>query len=1018
MRGICRAMMIAAFLTLLTGAFPGKALAAAPAGAPVVVYPEGACARVTLAAREVRRYAYLRTGVLLPLEAAGSLPVGKPFIAVGVLDAALLRGVVPNATLSSRHAYLLKSVVREGREGLVIAGADPAGTLYGAYRFAEHLGVRFYLHGDTIPDGLTSLELKGYDETHAPLFELRGIQPFHDFPEGPDWWNVGDYKAILAQLPKMGMNFFGLHTYPEGGVGPEPTVWIGAAEDIGPDGRVLFSSQARHFTTHNGNWGYDFMDTGDYTCGAGQMYDRDDYGAEYTRGMSPWPETPEDRNELFNRMGALLQEAFSFAHRLDIRTCVGTETPLIIPEMVRKRLEARGKDPKDPAVVQQVYEGLFRRIMQAYPLDFYWFWTPEGWTWSGTTQEQIDTTLADLRAAIAAAEAVEAPFALATCGWVLGPPQDPALFDRVLPKTMAVSCINRSVGFDPVEPGFAHVEGRPQWAIPWLEDDPAMIIPQLWAGRMRRDAADALKYGCTGLMGIHWRTRILGPNVSALAQAAWDQSRWGTVKAEPAPADLPEGPEGGNVAHFGSPMDGTEQDTLYQSVRYNMKAYRLAVPNGTYRVTLQFVEPHYGQANKRVFGVAVQENTVVDSLDVFATAGKNRAVDQRFDGIRVTDGVLVIDFRYQVEFPCIAAIAVKGTAEAANQSDARPFSRKINCGGEAYQDYEADLPPTGPGGAPRDLPVDDFYLDWAQSQFGAEAASSIAALFVALDGDPKEPKVGGRKAALPRPADWVDGPGGIRPSTRRWARVQAEYAFVEAMEGLRLQVRGAGNLERFDYWLNTFRYLRALDRLTCTWTRFNKAFAKVKQETDTEKRVELAREQVLPIRRKMVLEADEVTRYLLATVSTTGGMGNMTNWQQHGMAAAIHKPGQELAGLLGEALSPDALPSVAYRGAPRLFLPTVRGCLVSGERLELRAIVLGSAPREVAVYWRHLGDEELIKTPLVHVSRGVYAVTLPAAATEGDLEYHVRADTGSGAPLYFPATAPERNQTVVIMPGL
>ena len=59
-----------------------------------------------------------------------------------------------------------------------------------------------------------------------------------------------------------------------------------------------------------------------------------------------------------------------------------------------------------------------------------------------------------------------------------------------------------------------------------MEDDPGLTMPQLWAGRMRRDAADSLAYGCTGLMGIHWRTRILGPNVSALAQAAWDQRGW------------------------------------------------------------------------------------------------------------------------------------------------------------------------------------------------------------------------------------------------------------------------------------------------------------------------------------------------------------------------------------------------------------------------------------------------------------------------------------------------------------
>ena len=37
---------------------------------------------------------------------------------------------------------------------------------------------------------------------------------------------------------------------------------------------------------------------------------------------------------------------------------------------------------------------------------------------------------------------------LATCGWVLGPPQQPALFDRILPKEMPMSCISRQVGQD------------------------------------------------------------------------------------------------------------------------------------------------------------------------------------------------------------------------------------------------------------------------------------------------------------------------------------------------------------------------------------------------------------------------------------------------------------------------------------------------------------------------------------------------------------------------------------------
>ena len=44
-----------------------------------------------------------------------------------------------------------------------------------------------------------------------------------------------------------------------------------------------------------------------------------------------------------------------------------------------------------------------------------------------------------------------------------------------------MSCINRTVGNTPVEPGFAKVQGRPKWAIPWMEDDPGLTMPQLWA---------------------------------------------------------------------------------------------------------------------------------------------------------------------------------------------------------------------------------------------------------------------------------------------------------------------------------------------------------------------------------------------------------------------------------------------------------------------------------------------------------------------------------------------------------
>ena len=62
--------------------------------------------------------------------------------------------------------------------------------------------------------------------------------------------------------------------------------------------------------------------------GAAELFDRDDYGADYMRGTYPWRQmSPEQCNALFERMGELLGDVFTFAHRLGVKTCIGTETP-------------------------------------------------------------------------------------------------------------------------------------------------------------------------------------------------------------------------------------------------------------------------------------------------------------------------------------------------------------------------------------------------------------------------------------------------------------------------------------------------------------------------------------------------------------------------------------------------------------------------------------------------------------------------------------------------------------------
>lgn len=965
-------------------AAPTGTVTVAPAASPVETY----------AAREVRRYLFLRTGELWPLHprvTSGARVERGASVVVCRRDHLTALRVPADAALRRRIAalrpegYVLQTLGPAPRALTLVCGADDAGTLYGAYRLAERLGTRFHLHGDTVPDEPLRGPLPRVSETGAPLFATRGIQPFHDFPEGPDWWNLEEYRAVIAQLPKLRMNFIGLHTYPEPIA--EPTVWIGAREDADARGRVRFAYPSSYQNTARGDWGYAARPTSGFRFGAASLFDRDAYGADVMRGLAPRPRTPGDCDLLFDRTADLLRGAFSLARALGVQTCVGTETPLTVPATVRERMRAAGVDPTSHAARRALYRGIFARALAAYPVDYYWLWTPEGWTWSGASDEQVKATVDDLRAAREALEDLGAPFGLATCGWVLGPPGDRSLFDRILPKSVPISCINRQVGMTPVDSAFAEVRGRPKWAIPWLEDDPALSAPQLWAGRMRRDAFDARRYGCTGLMGIHWRTRVLGPNVAALASAAWEQGNWARA-AEPR-----DGPVGGATATYGDArIADTDDDPLYRSVRYDMTAYHFRVPDGTYHVTLKFCEPHYDRAGARVFDVKLEGRTVIRDLDIFARVGKDRALDFDFPAVAVRDGRLDVDFVHRVEFPCIAAIAVDGAG----------VRLRVNCGGPKYRDWSAD-PPT----APRDLPVSDFYLDWATHTFGPEVGRRAGAILAAIDGK------------LPRPAEWTDGPGGLRPDPRPWPQVAPDYAFVDRFAALAPRVRGAGSRARYDYWRHTWEYMRAMARTRCAWGAYEGAVAAVRAMPDGDARRAAARERALPARAALVEEVRRVYEHLLETVSTTGELGTVANWEQHILPAMLDRPGEELAGWLGTPLPPEASAGTAYRGPLRIVVPAARTCVAPGERARLRVLVLASAPlKDAALMWRRMGTAAWRRVPLAHEARGCYAVSLPAIpAGAAGIEYQVRVAT-DGEAARWPATAPARGHTVILSPPL
>jgi hypothetical protein len=397
------------------------------------------------------------------------------------------------------------------------------------------------------------------------------------------------------------------------------------------------------------------------------------------------------------------------------------------------------------------------------------------------------------------------PFGLAISGWVLGPPNDRTLFDKELSKDIIVSSINRNLGYDPVDFNFTKVSDREKWAIPWLEDDPALMNAQLWAGRVRRDAADALAYGCSALIGLHWRTATIAPSIASLAQSAWEQP-WNRESGIPYAA-----PE-----RIIPAVEGTEEDSLYGTVAYNPANYDFPDPGAEgARVILKFCETEFSRPGARVFNVRINGAVVARNVDVYKAAGKNKPYDLEFETVAAAheksgpDGI-VVAFNAEKGTPMVSAIIVKAAS----------YEKRINCGGGAYHDYDQDIinpfNPRHPAYGHRheeykpghkafsgDVPVLDFYREWCSIRFGEKAAEPAARLFSSIDGD------------MPRASEWRNGPGDIRVDRTPWAEVSRRWSFVDDFRKLGPRVEGPGNRARFDYWREVFEYARDFAHFGC-----------------------------------------------------------------------------------------------------------------------------------------------------------------------------------------------------------
>jgi len=117
------------------------------------------------------------------------------------------------------------------------------------------------------------------------------------------------------------------------------------------------------------------------------------------------------------------------------------------------------------------------------------------------------------------------------------------------------------------------------------------------------------------------------------------------------------------AASTGNAIAGTTDDTLYQSYNLfsNWTGYKFDVTNGTYTVTLKFMEDWANAAGQRKFDVRLENTVVLTAFDIFATCGGFTACDKTFT-TTVSDGQLNVAFNMDggANYATVSAIEVTG----------------------------------------------------------------------------------------------------------------------------------------------------------------------------------------------------------------------------------------------------------------------------------------------------------------------------------------------------------------------
>jgi hypothetical protein len=411
------------------------------------------------------------------------------------------------------------SISRSG-PAVKLAAAGEQALLYAVFDFLERQGAFFGIDGESYPlDAAGRLVLPEPNRpwTAAPRFAVRGLLPWPDFLNCISVYNEEDFRAYFEAMLRMRFNTFGMHVY----TGAQQWAESYLSFEYAGAGQLAFlDNSASH------RWGYLPQRTSRYTMGGAQFYAGETFASDATLGRDPW-ETAE-------RTQALLKKSLAYAKKLGLAVGVGFE-PYQIPDEIWRALPPEVKPEQLPGrqgrgarfdiesvTARKMLEARMGQLLEAYPdVDHVWLWEDEGASWE-SRRTGIPISATPFLTAHDFLRRHAPSKRLVVSGWG-GVARHFADLDKRLPKDIVFSCLSDSLGWDPVHEVFGALEGRERWPIPWLEDDPGMWLAQFHVHRFHKDLNLAAGYGCQGMIGIHWRHRIVDPTAGFQARFSWDK---------------------------------------------------------------------------------------------------------------------------------------------------------------------------------------------------------------------------------------------------------------------------------------------------------------------------------------------------------------------------------------------------------------------------------------------------------------------------------------------------------------